>query len=119
MRTCHLHDFHSRDRDVPIKFPPLADIATAFVFVGLLFFLRFILAVRRLRGESRQAEPFLAAMAHVRIAGSFGDEYEPERRHALRQIYIGVVFWVVGFALLFWILMAHLFEFTPPIGTGA
>lgn len=118
MRTCHLHDFHSRDRDVPIEFPPLSDIATAFVFVGLLFFLRFILAVRRLRGESRQAEPFLAAMAHVRIAGSFGDEYEPERRHALRQIYIGVVFWVVGFALLFWILMAHLLGLAPPIGTG-
>lgn len=104
---------------MPIEFPPLSDIATAFVFVGALFLLRFILAVRRLRGDSGQRGPFLAAMAQARIMGSFGDEHEPERRHALRQIYIGFVFLVLGFALLFWLLVAHLFGIASPISRGA
>ena len=118
MRTCHLHDFHSKDRDVPIEFPPLSDIAAAFVFVGALFLLRFILALGRLRGESGQTGPFLSEIARARSMGGFGDEHEPEPRHALRQIYIGLIFLALGLALFAWLLLAHLFGLALPIGAG-
>lgn len=117
-RTCHLHDFHSKDRDVPIEFPPLSDIATGFVFVGALFLLRFILALRRLRGESGQTGPFLSEMSRARSMGGFGEEHEPERRHAVRQVYIGLIFLTLGLALFARLLLTHLFGLASPIGSG-
>ena len=109
MRTCHLHDFHSKDRVVPLEIPPLSDIATGFVFVGALFLLRFVLAIRRLKMEVAETGSWQRSdFARVRRAGGYGEELEPERRHAARQFVIGALCLCVGLVLFVWLLIGIL-----------
>lgn len=95
-----------------IELPPLPDIATAFVFVGALFVLRFVLALHRLRKEAGLAGGFsLADFARVRRPGAFGEDREPERRHAARQLLIGFGFFGFGVGLFAFLLATSLFGF--------
>ncbi|WP_427023403.1 hypothetical protein ACP4J4_12675 [Aureimonas ureilytica] len=100
---------------MPLDLPPLSDIATAFVFVGALFVLRFLLALRRLRSETGARAGFaLSDFARTRRANAFGAEHEPERRHAVRQLYTGLAFLALGVGLFGWLLAASLLGFAVP-----
>ena len=99
------------------ELPPLSDIATALVFVGALFVLRFLLALRRLRTESGAKAGFaLSDFVQVRWPDAFGPDHEPERRHAARQLFVGLTFLVLGVGLFGWLLALSLLGLAGPRG---
>ncbi|WP_062011472.1 hypothetical protein [Aureimonas sp. AU4] len=85
------------------ELPALSDVAAASLAVGVLFLARFALALRRLRADSGLRGGGMRHAWGVRFAGSFGTEHEPERRHAARQLGIGLVFLSIAVALYGWL----------------
>lgn len=85
--------------------PPLDTVAAATLAVGTLFLLRYFLAMRRIWKEaghrpSFQFGDYFRAMKRE----AFGQELEPERRYAARQLIFGLVFVTTGLLLFAWLL---------------
>lgn len=98
------------------EIPPLDQLALGGLVVGVLFVLRLVLAVRRLREEADGRAGFSAQdLKRVRQAGSYGADLEPNRRYALRQLLSAALFLAVGLVLAAWLAVAH---FVGPIGLG-
>ena len=88
-----------------LEVPPLDSIAAAAIAVGTLFLLRYFLVMRRiLKGTghvpSFQFKDYFRAMK----PGAFGNDFEPERRYAKRQLVLCAVFVTIGLLLLAWLL---------------
>ncbi|WP_185982790.1 hypothetical protein [Aureimonas mangrovi] len=81
------------------ELPTVEDLALVAGVLGLLFLMRFALALRRMRVEAGEPVDILADARHVRLAGAFGEKREPERRHAARQLLLGLVFAFAGLAI--------------------
>lgn len=87
--------------------PPLDQLALACLVIGLLFGLRLVLAVRRIRGEADGRASFsVEDIRRVREAGSYGAHLEPNRRYALRQLVTSSFLLVAGLLLSAWLLIA-------------
>ncbi|WP_416355444.1 hypothetical protein ACLNGM_14380 [Aureimonas phyllosphaerae] len=92
--------------------PAPTDLLAAAFAVGVLFLVRFVLALRRIRlelGARWPSEPQAWRGATRPLA--FGEAMEPDRRHAMRQLGVGMVclalaailaLWLGGAALLGW-----------------
>ena len=90
------------------ELPPLDQLALGAVVVGILFALRLVLAVRRLRKEADGRAGFsVADLSRIRRAGAYGADLEPNRRYAVRQFVSASVLFVVGGLLLAWLLVVH------------
>ena len=88
-----------------LEFPPLDSIAVAAIAVGALFLLRYFLVMRRIwKGTghvpSFQFGDYIRAMK----PGAFGEDFEPERRYAKRQLVLGTTFLTIGLVLFAWLL---------------
>lgn len=88
-----------------LEIPPLDSMAIAFTAVGLLFLLRYFLAMRRIwkavgYRPSFQFGDFFRATRHE----AFGPDLEPERRYAARQLMIGSGMLLTGLVLFAWLL---------------
>ncbi|MBB4001838.1 MAG: hypothetical protein V7704_16665 [Aurantimonas endophytica] len=88
-----------------LEIPPLDSLAIAFTGVGLLFFLRYFLAMRRIwkvvgYRPSFQFGDFFRATRRE----AFGPDLEPERRYAARQLVIGSAMLLTGLVLFAWLL---------------
>ncbi len=92
------------------ELPALADLAAAALTVGVLFVARFAFALRRLRMGGEGPGGTIRNAWGVRTAGYFGDDREPERRHASRQLTIGFAFLAVALALYGWLVSASVLE---------
>lgn len=88
---------------MPDALPSISDIAAAALAIGLLFLARFALALRRLRVEGRPYGGSVGDLWGSRRVDFFGAEREPERRHAVRQFGLGIVFLAVALALYGWL----------------
>lgn len=90
------------------EIPPLDQLALGGLVVGVLFVLRLVLAVRRLREEADGRAGFSTEdLKRVRQAGSYGADLEPNRRYALRQLLSAALFLAVGLGLAAWLAVAH------------
>ncbi|KAA0970590.1 hypothetical protein FPY71_08810 [Aureimonas fodinaquatilis] len=90
--------------------PPAGDIAMAATVVGILFLVRFMLTLRRIRAATgRQTKTtMLADSTLITRPLAFGRDAEPERRHALRQFTVGAVFTACGLLLASWVVISGL-----------
>ena len=91
------------------QLPSSDDILLASVLVGALFLVRFALTLRRLRAGRASAEPIREAARRATVPLGFGEEAEPDRRHAVRQLTVGLFFLALGILLAVWRLVAPLF----------
>lgn len=101
------------------QLPALADVAAAALAVGLLFCLRFALALRRLRAQSGRTGGNVGNAWGTREATHFGVEREPERRHALRQLSVGSALLVVALLLYGWLVLKPASSAMPMHGSLA
>ncbi|KQT53280.1 hypothetical protein ASG43_18850 [Aureimonas sp. Leaf454] len=89
------------------ELPPLDQLALGALVVGVLFCVRLLLAVRRLRGESEGRGGFsLGDLRRIRTAHSYGASLEPNRRYALRQFVTACVLLAIALLLFVWLLLA-------------
>jgi hypothetical protein len=89
------------------ELPPLDQLALGALVVGLLFCVRLLLAVRRLRAEAEERGGFsFGDLARIRTAGAYGVALEPNRRYALRQFVTACVLLTAAFVLFAWLLLA-------------
>nr|BAT28237.1 hypothetical protein [Aureimonas frigidaquae] len=96
--------------------PPLEDIALAAIAVGLLFLVRCLLTIRRIRTELLDRPPFWSDAAAVGRAGAYGPAAEPDRRHAMRQLIFGVVVLSCGLAIAAFLIVTSVL--TPFVQRG-
>ncbi|MEX6508542.1 hypothetical protein [Jiella sp. M17.18] len=86
------------------EIPPLSSIAAAATLVGLLFLLRYFLAMRRIWKAAGHRPSFqFGDYFRATKRGAFGEELEPERRYAARQFWFGAVLLVTGLVLYGWL----------------
>ena len=81
-----------------MEIPALCDVASACSLVGVLFIVRHVVAMRRIwavDGWPRAVRDVWRASR----TGAYGPEFEPDRRHAARQLYVGLIFLAVGLLL--------------------
>lgn len=98
-----------------MEMPAPVDILAAAASVGLLFLVRFALALRRIRGEpsSGWRHGTQAWRAVTRPMG-YGAALEPNRRHAARQLYVGLFCLSLAAILGAWLAGAALFGWPVP-----
>lgn len=82
------------------ELPELPDLTLASALLGALFLLRFALGVRRLREGSASAR-FGEDVRRATRPHAFGNEAEPDRRYAVRQLGLGLFFGLVACLLAF------------------
>lgn len=88
-----------------LEIPPLDQIAFAAVAVGALFLLRYVLVIRRIREGLAHVTGFRSYDCFRAMKpGTFGEEYEPERRYAKRQLILGMLLLAVGLVMFAWLL---------------
>lgn len=81
-----------------MEIPALHDIASASSLVGVLFVIRHLVAMRRIwavDGWPRAARDVWRATR----TSAYGPAFEPDRRHAARQLYVGLAFLALGLLL--------------------
>ena len=84
-----------------IEIPPPDTIAVAALAVGALFLLRYVLVLRRIWNGSSHADSFrFSDFARALTPGAFGEDFEPERRYAKRQLVLGGSFLAIGLVLM-------------------
>ncbi|MFD2238567.1 hypothetical protein [Aureimonas populi] len=86
------------------ELPSAPEVALTLLVVGLLFLVRFVLAIRRL--EPQGGQPILQQCRRVSRPCAFGADLEPERRHALRQLVTGIAVSGAGLAFGGWLLLS-------------
>lgn len=87
------------------EIPPLDSVATASLFVGLLFVLRYFLAMRRIWLEVGRPRGFVFGdYFRATKPGAYGTELEPNRRYAVRQLYLAAFFLGAALLLFAWLL---------------
>ncbi|WP_062202814.1 hypothetical protein [Aureimonas sp. AU12] len=88
-----------------IEIPAISDIASAAVLVGALFVVRYLVAMRRIWMTVGRPRGFVIAdYWRATQVLAFGPEFEPDRRHAARQLYVGLAFLALGLVLFAWLL---------------
>ncbi len=96
-----------------------ADILAASLAVGVLFVVRFALAMRRIRHDVGSAwSGGVEAWRDVARPMAYGAAFEPNRRHALRQLVLGLFFVALSALLGIWLGGAAVFGWRVPFGTG-
>ncbi|WP_136625043.1 hypothetical protein [Aureimonas flava] len=95
--------------------PAPTDVLAAVLAVGILFLLRFALALRRMRHElgAQRRDP-VPAWRDVTRPMSFGAAMEPNRRHAVRQLVTGLFLLALAAVLGAWLGGAALFGWPVP-----
>lgn len=87
--------------------PPVNQLAMAAFVVGILFLLRYYLALRRIRREVRRPQGFKAADdASATARGTDGEDLGPGRRYALRQLVVACLLLGAAILLVGWMLAA-------------
>lgn len=86
--------------------PPAGDIAMAATVVGVLFLVRFLLTLRRIRAAEGRASTMWADLGLVTRPLAFGRAAEPDRRHAMRQFVVGAVFTACGLSISAWLVVS-------------
>lgn len=95
--------------------PAPTDILAAAFAVGILFLARFALALRRIRGEpDARWQGGLEAWRDATRPMSYGASQEPNRRHAARQLYLGLFFLALSAIVAAWLGGAALFGWPVP-----
>ncbi|BDA85110.1 hypothetical protein Sa4125_26520 [Aureimonas sp. SA4125] len=80
-------------------------VAYILVVFGVLFAVRYLLAMRRIFQEAGKPAGFGAAdYLKAPAAEAYGSEMEPSRRYAARQYYQAAIFLGTGAILLVWLL---------------
>lgn len=89
-----------------LEIPPIDSIAVAAIAVGALFLLRYFLVMRRFwKGTGHVPSFQFGDYFRAMKPGAFGEDLEPERRYAKRQLILGALFLVIGLPLLAWLLV--------------
>lgn len=84
------------------ELPSFQDILLASLLVGVLFLLRFALTLRRLRSGRAAVESVREAVRRSTTPLGYGEDAEPDRRHAVRQLSVGLFFLALGLLLGLW-----------------
>lgn len=88
-----------------VEVPPVDQMAIMAFVVGLLFALRFSLALRRLRQEAGAPEDGgLSDVTRPTRRGAYGETMEPTRRYAARQFYMAGLCLAAALLLAGWML---------------
>lgn len=99
--------------------PAPTDLLAAAFAVGVLFLVRFVLALRRIRrelGARWPSEP--QAWRGVTRPLAFGEAMEPDRRHAMRQLVVGMFCLALAAILALWLGGAALFGWPVPFASA-
>ncbi|WP_279479848.1 hypothetical protein [Aureimonas sp. SK2] len=100
--------------------PAPTDVLAAAFMVGVLFLVRFALALRRIRSEPGATwQGGVEAWRDVTRPQSYGAAQEPNRRHAARQLYLGLFFLALSAILGMWLAGAALFGWPVPFARSA
>ena len=96
-----------RVADAMTDVPAISDIASAAVLIGVLFVVRYVVALRRIWINAGRPRDFaFTDYRRAMQADAFGSELEPDRRHAARQLYVGLIFLGLGLVLFAGLLTA-------------
>lgn len=88
--------------------PPPDQLAMAALVIGILFALRYVLALRRIWGEAGRPKHLrLADWFAARVPDAYGPEMEPNRRYAARQLYTAAAVLLLAAGLFAWLLAAN------------
>lgn len=99
--------------------PAPTDLLAAAFAVGILFLIRFALSLRRIRGELGDRWPSEPqAWRGVTRLHAFGEAMEPNRRHAVRQLGVGLFFVALAAILGLWLSGTALFGWPVPFATA-
>lgn len=91
------------------ELPQPTDLVGASLLVGILFLVRFVLGVRRILLDGDPSRPLaLQTLRDATQPLAFGREFEPNRRHAVRQFFVGAFFLALGLLLLGWAALSAL-----------
>lgn len=100
--------------------PAPADLLAAAFAVGLLFLLRFVLALRRIRHElGANWRGGVEAWRDATRPMAYGAALEPNRRHAARQLTVGLFCLALALVLAIWLGGAALFGWPMPFLAGS
>ncbi len=98
-----------------MEIPAPTDILAAAFMIGLLFLVRCGLALRRIRQElGAEWTSRAQAWRDVTRPMSYGAALEPDRRHAVRQLAVGLFFLALSAILAVWLAGAALFGWPVP-----
>lgn len=102
-----------------MEIPAPTDILAAAFAVGILFLVRFALALRRIRMEPGSGWlPGKQAWRDVTRPLGYGPQLEPNRRHAARQLYLALFFLALAAILAVWLGGSTLFGWPAPFMAG-